>query len=125
MDDQPTVGVLDTTRPLHRRISAACNALPFVTWDRFVTGTLDGHSYVEIYGWINRADGQRDFVLIVSWTHWDSVEYVTSSAKFSAEIGRILYGDKSDHNDCIRAADVFALDQTVERSQELKEEGGR
>lgn len=81
-------------------LTACCNALPFVTWDRLVFGDVGDNSYGQVFGWIPRSDGQRDFVLITSWSNWDTVDFNTSSAKHSAEIDRILFGHNENHGTC-------------------------
>ncbi len=70
-----------------------------VTWDRFTEQT-DGYY---IYGWIQRTDKQRDFVLLEFWTNEDGLlqgTFVTSSAKYSAAIYKFLYHDEPGHTSC-------------------------
>lgn len=81
-------------------------AIP-VEWDRF-TKTDDG--FYVVYGWIARTDGQRDFVLFEMWDYErpENVFCTTSSAKYSEEIGRILYGSADGHNPCRKIDELFA-----------------
>jgi len=88
-------------------LTAVCNALPFVTWDRLTIGDIDDDSYGQVFGWILRSDGQRDFVLITHWASWDTVNFNTSSAKYSAEIDKILFGNNDDHGTCKLVEDLL------------------
>lgn len=82
------------------------SAIPIV-WDRF-TKTDDG--FYVVYGWIARADGQRDFVIFELWEHEpEAVFCTTSSAKYSRRISEVLYGSADDHNDCRPIDELFAL----------------
>lgn len=72
--------------------------LDFVQRDRYVSG-LD---YVTAYGWISRPDGRADFVVLDQEEGRDAPIYWTSSARYSAEICRLLYGEETDHIDCQR-----------------------
>ncbi len=78
-----------------------------VEWDRF-TKTED--NYYVVYGWIKRHDGERDFLMIGLWANDppEDVFYTTSSAKYSMEISRVLYGSADDHNPCRKIEEIFA-----------------
>ena len=67
-----------------------------VEWDRVVEA--GSGELVQVYGWIPRLDGTRDFVLIDF--AGKTCGFVTSSAKHSLQIARAL-GVEEDHNDCI------------------------
>lgn len=89
-------------------VEAVLRELEFVEWDRY-------HSFgeqVAFFGWINREDQYKDFVVI----HWNPetarVEgYHTSSAKYTEAIGDIL---GIPHSDCHRVEDKFAIENMVE-----------
>lgn len=66
-----------------------------VEWDR----VTDDDEAIKVYGWILRPDGKRDFVLVRF--DEDTIEFTTSSAKHSAEIGRLLCYEKGEHHPCI------------------------
>jgi hypothetical protein len=87
--------------------AAVLRKLPMVSWDRLVR--IDGELHV--YGWIEREGKPRDFVLLsFRWPQTPAaVEFTTSSAKFSAEIGRLLYGEGVEHVDCERVSEVFRI----------------
>lgn len=71
-----------------------------IVWDRFTE--LDGD--YNIYGWIKRKDGQRDFVLLQLYIEGEDIKggFVTSSAKYSAPICNYMYGESKDHNNCLK-----------------------
>jgi hypothetical protein len=72
-----------------------------VEWDR----VTDEGDAVKVYGWIQRRDGKRDFVLV----RFDdeTVEFTTSSAKHSAEIARLLCFEKGEHVHCVPFTTYF------------------
>jgi len=78
-------------------ITDMAKLLPIV-WDRFTESNGD----YDIYGWITRKDGQRDFVLLQLYVDKDEIKggYCTSSAKYSKEICMLLYGTVKDHSPC-------------------------
>ena len=69
-----------------------------IEWDRFVENNGD----YDIYGWIKRKDGQRDFVLFQLYIENGEIKgsYCTSSAKYSKDIYMCLYGTTAGHNTC-------------------------
>lgn len=82
------------------------NRLPFVKWDRIIPpGTGD---YITAYGWIDRSEGRSDFVLLEFLHPNLAPGFTTSSARHSAAIAHILYGDTGEHNDCERIENVLA-----------------
>lgn len=92
-----------------------------IKWDRYT----ESNGYYNIYGWIARADGQRDFVLLqLLW--FDGVTItggvITSSAKYSKQIGQFIFGDMP-HNDCIKfeADTIPTFDEGVEDENSLTE----
>lgn len=68
------------------KVARAMNACDMVDWDRCARDNSRGTAY----GWVARADGRQDFVVL----HWNSAGYgcTTSSAEHAAEIGRRLAG---------------------------------
>lgn len=77
-----------------------------IIWDRF---TENDDGLFVVYGWIARSDRQRDFVMFEQWRDYAVEECfcVTSSAKYSREITRLLYGSDEDHSDCIPIAQLL------------------
>jgi len=75
-----------------------------IEWDRFTEneGTYD------IYGWIERKDGKRDFVLLTLWVDNNEVvgNFVTSSAKYSKAIYEYMYGTSEGHCDCKKISEL-------------------
>lgn len=77
-----------------------------VRWDR--CSPSEGHELV--FGWIYRDDSKSDFVAI----YWEGglrsafvTGFVTSSAKFTREFSKAIFGTEAGHNDCKRVEDVF------------------
>lgn len=92
-----------------QKIEETCNQFPFVTWDRFVEWPdwKDGLG-VTVSGWIEREDQYKDY-MVLDFFDDGTVEYMTSSAKYSQEIWNMLYGINlaSKHTDCKRVEDHF------------------
>lgn len=88
-------------------VTEVLNRLPFVLWDR-LSGENDHFS---VYGWIDREDAYKDFVLVEFWVtekpdkYNVSWNYDTSSAEYSKEIGELLEID--GHFECQRVEDLF------------------
>lgn len=76
------------------------NAVP-VAWDRYTVSDIGAYN---IYGWLSRSDDKRDFLLlqIINNESGLNVGYVTSSAKYTQEIGSVLFGENAPHNTCIK-----------------------
>jgi len=75
-----------------------------VEWDRYVE---DDDAY-SVYGWIQRSDGKRDFVLVsIKEDLGTYVSFVTSSAKYSKTLTELIHGDTSEHIDCKRVEDLY------------------
>jgi len=79
-----------------------------VKWDRYGFREYDGF----IFGWINRDDGQLDFVVVRFWIDWRSggtfhSTYDTSSKKYSREIGKRLGSPVSIYSECRSASEIL------------------
>lgn len=74
--------------------------LPFVKWDRWVETPMG----IQVYGWIERKDSYKDFVLISfeSTLYW----FTTSSALRTKEISELLGMDGKEHKSCNRIQDA-------------------
>jgi len=86
------------------------NEFPEVAWDRF-TEKPNG---LTLYGWIDREDEHKDFMLIMIDSVGRSIliKFVTSSAKYSEEFSRRSGGTK--HIPCQTVRGVFSV-RTVAR----------
>ena len=95
-----------------RMVREDLEKLPFVRWDRF---NRDDEGDISIFGWIDREDGLKDYVEISYMKKDDNGEftflYGTSSAKYSAEIGRLL--GFAEHNDCERVEHHFPVANVI------------
>ena len=75
-----------------------------VEWDRYVN---DERTY-SVYGWIQRGDGKRDFLLVTIKEDLGMyVSFVTSSAKYSRMITELIHGGTSEHIDCKKIEDLY------------------
>ena len=72
---------------------------PEVEWDRYAGGPLGASTF----GWIQRPEGQRDF-LVIRFEHGVVTSFTTSSAKHSASIARRL---DFTHSDCRKASEIL------------------
>lgn len=92
------------------------DSLPFVRWDRFIShpsGKTGATMYV-FYGWIKREkDAYKDFVLLQYRDLDEWVNYMTSSAEYSEEIGKILCGEDFEHNPCLRVENYFTVENSI------------
>lgn len=90
-------------------ITTILEKLDFVMWDRW----LPWSEGVEIYGWIDREDAYKDFIILHIYNDDNSIEYSTSSAKYSTKIHEILYGKAEGHIDCIRVEGNFDIKNCI------------
>jgi len=81
--------------------------LDFVQWDRYT----EAGDNLNLYGWIEREDSYKDFVLVTYQAITGTQEYklsaYTSSAKYSHKISELLFDDTTSHTDCKRIENVF------------------
>lgn len=94
-------------------IAEVLNRLPEVRWDRFTYGA----GAAAVYGWIDRADGRADFVLVRFRVDDEGTRFFdwwTSSAKHSLGICERLNGKVLGHVDCERVDERFG--HLVERT---------
>jgi hypothetical protein len=90
-------------------------AVPFVEWDRFVVEDHDGHQCLRIYGWIDRDDEYKDFVVARFWPEQESIGFTTSSDEHSAYLHEEWIGEHpDDHTECRRVENTFDVGNVVE-----------
>jgi len=77
-----------------------------VEWDRYT----DGNGFYNIYGWISRSDGQRDFLLLQFQDDLKDINFVTSSAKYSKQICDLLYGEFNIHVPCKKIEELTNME---------------
>lgn len=94
----------------------------FVEWDRFVVEDQDGTQSVQVYGWIDRADIYKDFVVVRFWPDSETFGFITSSDRYSEELHREWVGeqDLDDHNGCRRVEHAFDVENAVELTEEIE-----
>ena|SRR3990167_4753775 len=87
--------------------------LYFAQWDRFIDYIDNNIRRLRIYGWIQRKDNCKDFVMLEIFPGDLTVSYLTSSAMFTDEIGRILYGEAHPHEVCHRVESMFKINNSI------------
>jgi len=99
-----------------RWIERKLRSLRLVEWDRFTVGEWADEQYVNVYGWINRDDGYKDFVNVIFWAESEGLYHITSSAEHSEAISETLHGESGDggHNDCQRVEDTFNVENAIQ-----------
>ena len=112
-------------------IEETLERLDMVEWDRFVVGE-DPNAYgryIEVYGWIDRPDEYKDFVLLTFYPDNEEQLYgfTTSSDRYTKEIYRRMFGsDADDHNDCQRVEYTFNVGNAIELGEQTTlTDGGR
>ena len=86
--------------------------LPFVKWDRFIELGND----LDVYGWIEREDEYKDFVLfkykyVQEEDDWE-MSYSTSSDFYSKAIHDLLECEGL-HNNCKRVEHSFDIENCI------------
>lgn len=84
-------------------VTEVLEKLNFVKWDRF--------SGFFVFGWIEREDSYKDFV-VVEFVNGNPVMFVTSSKKYSKKISKLLYLEVS-HEKCKRVEDYFLIKNSI------------
>lgn len=93
--------------------------LYFVKWDRYTEAQFDPWRFqYTFFGWIDRKkDNYKDFIVLRICGEKDGeeqdVEYTTSSADRSKEIGELLGFPEDDHIDCKRVESFFDVENSV------------
>lgn len=89
----------------------------YVRWDRAIP--LEEHGVASIFGWIDRDDGKKDFVLIEASLNTGEMHLIgTSSKEWSEKIAQEL-GD--EHTDCVRVEDHFDINNSIKLNKNGKE----
>lgn|SRR3990167_10972126 len=84
---------------MKKKIIKILNLFPEVIWDRYSGGLKD----MAIFGWIDRKDGRKDF-LVMDIVNGKPQFFRTSSAKLSKSFSERLGWT---HSDCKRVEDLF------------------
>lgn len=96
-------------------IEQTLEQLDFVQWDRWYE--LGGH-LIAVFGWIDREDQYKDFVLLeINVDRAEVVAYYTSSAEYTEKIGEIL---NMDHSACKRVEDYLDVENAVMLQDDLE-----
>jgi len=97
-----------------RWVEKKLRSLRMVEWDRYTVGDWEGHQAVNVYGWIDRDDEYKDFVLVILWPEGEGIYSLTSSAEHSEYISETLHGEAGGHNDCHRVEDTFNVENAIQ-----------
>jgi len=119
-------------RDVREIIEDVLSRLDMVEWDRFVDG-IDPNTvgrHINVYGWIERTDEYKDFVLVRFMPDYDPtlIEFTTSSDQYTEEIHRLIYGEKPEqHNSCKRIENEFDVSNVIEinKTVTLGTDGGQ
>lgn len=106
---------------LHKaRIEWWLTNLPFVKWDRYT----DNQDNINIYGWIDRKDQYKDFMLIkYNKQEKTIVAWTTSSAEYDPKIKEIMKASRFFQDDknsvkCQRVESSFRTKNVVKLKDE-------
>ena len=101
---------------MKKEIKQILEKLDFVNWDRFI----DVGNEINFYGWIERKDTYRDFVVIAYAKDEKRFWYfITSSAKRHDEIAEVL-GMIKDSKKCKRVEDNFDIKNCIKINNEQR-----
>jgi len=111
-------------------IEDVLSRLDMVDWDRFIHGT-DPNTvgrYINVYGWIERVDKYKDFVVLRFMLDYDPtlIGFTTSSDQYTEEIYRLIYGERPDqHVSCKRVEDRFDIPNAIELNRSVDSDSGQ
>ena len=91
-----------------RRIEELLESFDYVAWDRFV----EGKERISIYGWIDRKDAYKDFIVLLINKNTGSCSYVTSSVKYHFEIEKSMCLPEKAPN-CQRVEDKWKIKNSI------------
>lgn len=110
---------MTTTKQIPQWCEDQLAKLDMVDWDRFTVGQDPKHGLtISVYGWIDREDEFKDFVIVVFYPESgdDGLQfYTTSSDEWTAEIHERLFGvEPESHNDCKRVENYMDIPNAIE-----------
>lgn len=113
MSDESGVAIPQSHREW---IESKLSALDMVQWDRYAAGDWYGEQpHFTVYGWIDRQDEYKDFVVVIFWPENENFYFTTSSEEYTQEIYRRLVGEEPEkHNDCQRVEHTFDVENAIE-----------
>lgn len=91
-----------------------------VEWDRFVVEDHDGTQCVRVYGWIDREDEYKDFVIARFWPDDEWLGFTTSSDEYSEWLQAEWFGEDSldEHDSCRRVENAFSVENAIKLTGE-------
>ncbi len=100
-----------------RFIERKLRACRMVEWDRFTVGDWGGEQAVSVYGWIDREDEYKDFVIVIFWPETEGIYHTTSSAEHTQVLTEKLHGESGGHNDCHRVEHTFNVSNAITENE--------
>lgn len=97
---------------MKRSVEVWLRKFPMVSWDRFVRFS-DG---ISAFGWIQREDAYKDFMIIDFDKSGDLVYYMTSSKRYSLPLYKIINGTGRGHTKCRRVEHAFRIKNSIKLS---------
>ena len=94
---------------MKKKIESTLRKFTFVQWDRFV----DMPDKIMIYGWMERKDEHKDFIILTFWRNGDPTGYIQSSAKNASKIRKILEIKKKVSIPCQRVEHHFRVKNSI------------
>lgn len=103
---------------MKKRIESILRQCTFVQWDRFV----DCPDKILVYGWMDRKDEYKDFIVVTFWKNGSPTGYIQSSVKNAAKIRKILGIKKSQSIPCMRVEHHFRVKNSIKLPPQSHEE---
>lgn len=92
--------------------------LKMVKWDRFTFDAEGERQWVLAYGWIDRPDAHKDFIVVDYWPEVREMHLVQTSSPDSENLMKQIdvinnFGKPSQHNKCRRIEDYFQVPNCI------------
>ena len=96
-------------KKLIQTIAETLEKFDFVQWDRFI----DLPNHIQIYGWMDRVDDYKDFLLLTYRKDTGSWGYTNSSVKNISKIKKILGIKEGGTYQCQRVEHTFDINNSI------------
>lgn len=93
------------TRTAKENMEWWLNRFEFVTWDRFV----ESKHHIQFYGWIDREDNYKDFILLIFTQQTGKVDYFVSSSHARHDQILEILGKQINNFPCQRVEGSFKI----------------
>jgi len=88
----------------------------FVMWDRFI----DLGNILQFYGWMERGDRYKDFIVLCIDKNTGNTGYTNSSEKNASKIRKILKIKKSGTSQCQRVEHHYGVKNSIKLTKNNK-----